>query len=345
MGSAAMRKTLSILGTGLVGSLLIACSGGSGGETVDPSGVLVQPARADWSTGYFQEALYSRGLEALGYEVADAIEVDPATFYPMLSAGDVDFWANGWFPIHDAFVQGLDGIEMAGRVLTGAGGGYLIDKAGADEFSITSLGDFARADVRAAYDSDGNDKANLVACDVGWGCAREIGYHLDELGLRDYIDEDQGKYDAILVSALERLRAGEHVLLYTWWPSWMIKLLRPGELTVVINLPRAVHPDGIAEERLTYGQLPGAVTNPVVTGFPVSDIHVMANRQFLAANAEARRLFEVMSVELTEVSAQNALMQRGEDTQADIERHVDEWISEHGSQWDRWLDSARDPPD
>ncbi|NIQ95139.1 MAG: proline/glycine betaine ABC transporter substrate-binding protein ProX, partial [Desulfuromonadales bacterium] len=32
-------------------------------------GVTVQPARATWNTGYFQEVLVRKGLEELGYSV------------------------------------------------------------------------------------------------------------------------------------------------------------------------------------------------------------------------------------------------------------------------------------
>ena len=38
-------------------------------------GTVVQPARATWDTGYFQEALYSKALEELGYEVLNHNEM------------------------------------------------------------------------------------------------------------------------------------------------------------------------------------------------------------------------------------------------------------------------------
>jgi glycine betaine/proline transport system substrate-binding protein len=34
-------------------------------------GITVQPARATWSSGFFLEALYSRALEDLGYDVKE----------------------------------------------------------------------------------------------------------------------------------------------------------------------------------------------------------------------------------------------------------------------------------
>ena len=59
-------------------------------------GVSVQPARATWNTGYFQEALVRAGLKDLGYDVADPKELQNPLFYQSVMLGDVDYWANGW---------------------------------------------------------------------------------------------------------------------------------------------------------------------------------------------------------------------------------------------------------
>ena len=66
-------------------------------------GTTVNMARANWSTGYMQAAIYEQLLEELGYEVTDPAqnELDPATFFPAAATGDVDFWVNTWTPVHD----------------------------------------------------------------------------------------------------------------------------------------------------------------------------------------------------------------------------------------------------
>ena len=63
-------------------------------------GVKVQPARATWNTGYFQEALVSAGLKELGYNVKKPKELQNPLFYQSLALGDLDYWTNGWFPNH-----------------------------------------------------------------------------------------------------------------------------------------------------------------------------------------------------------------------------------------------------
>ena len=94
--------------------------------------VQVQPARATWDTGYFQEAVYSLALEELGFKVLDHKEMDNPIFYREIAEGSVHFWANGWFPLHDQYKDFIkDKATLAGDVVVaGALQGYLIDKAG-----------------------------------------------------------------------------------------------------------------------------------------------------------------------------------------------------------------------
>jgi len=307
-------------------------------------GVTVQPARATWNTGYFQEALYSRALEELGYDVEDFQELDNPIFYQGVALGDVDFWANGWFPAHNQYSELFsDGATLAGTVVAGGAlQGYLIDKAGADEFGITSLADFERPEVAEAYDTDGNGKANLTACPEGWGCNTIIGFHLDEFGLRDYIDEGTAGYNIQMADTIARYGAGEHILFYTWTPNWTVKQLAPGEDVVWINVPAAAHPEGLTEAELTATGIPGAVSDPLLMGFASSDIMVVANQKFLDQNPAAAALFGAMELTLADIAGQNDRMNEGEDSQSDIEGHVDDWIAANQATWDGWLQAARD---
>ena len=88
--------------------------------------------------------------------------------------GDLDFWANGWFPLHAEYRE-LD--STAGRVQPvgfqvrpGALQGYLVDRITAKQPGITNLGDLAVPEVAAAFDRDGDRKADLIGWNVGWAC-------------------------------------------------------------------------------------------------------------------------------------------------------------------------------
>ncbi|MCF8044566.1 MAG: hypothetical protein K9J83_01800, partial [Desulfarculaceae bacterium] len=76
-------------------------TGIAGAGNLPGEGKTVQPARATWTTGFVLEAIYSRALEDLGYEVKDPKKLANPMFYESPVQGDVDFWANGWFPLHN----------------------------------------------------------------------------------------------------------------------------------------------------------------------------------------------------------------------------------------------------
>ena len=91
-------------------------------------GVKVQPARATWNTGYFQEALVRAGLKELGYNAKKPKELSNPLFYQALALGDLDYWTNGWFPVHDSQMP-KDFYDKGEKV------GYVV-KAGVQRFII-----------------------------------------------------------------------------------------------------------------------------------------------------------------------------------------------------------------
>ena len=338
------------LGGALLILILIAACGSSTPEVAAPTqvpmpgqGVSVQPARATWNTGYFQESLYSLALAELGYDVKDHQELDNPLFYQSVSQGDVDFWANGWFPLHNQYQETFEqGAGLYGTVsAAGALQGYMIDKAGADEFGITSLDDFKRAEVKEAYDADGNGKADLVACPEGWGCNTVIGFQIDAFDLRDHVDEITAGYSAGMADAISRFRNGEHVFFYTWTPNWTVNQMKPGQDVVWIEVPSAQHPEGHTEQDLLIPGVDGCVDDPCLMGFPGNDIRVVANDQFMNENPAAKRLFEVMAIPLGDIFKQNNRMNAGEDSQQDIVNHAKEWVATNQELWNNWLAQAR----
>ena len=94
-------------------------------------GVTLRPARATWSTGFFQEALARRGLEELGYDVKKTKNLQNPIAYKSIYLGDIDYWCNGNFPLHNEQLPKnfekkaviLDPIIKAGGMQ-----GYLVSK-------------------------------------------------------------------------------------------------------------------------------------------------------------------------------------------------------------------------
>ena len=309
-------------------------------------GIILNPARATWNTGFFQEALIRRAMEDLGYTVNKPKDLQNPIFYKSVTLGDVDYWANGWFPMHNAQLP-KDFDEKAEKVgyvaKAGGMGGYLVSKRDVDKFGIASLNDFKRDDVKKAFDSNGDGKADLTACPPGWGCEKVIDHHLKVYGLTDHINASKASYEAGMASALGNYKDGKPVFFYTWTPNWTVYKFKPGEDVMWVNVPEIKPSDAQEgfEDRMTVSDVSGAVSDPVKLGFVASDIRVVANKDFLAANPAAKRFFELFTLPLEDINAQNTRMNEGEKSDKDIERHADEWIADNQETWNMWLEEAR----
>lgn len=309
-------------------------------------GVEVNPARATWDTGFFQEALVRTGLKELGYDVEEPKTLQNPLFYKSLELGDIDYWTNGWFPNHVIQMpkHWEESMSIVGYVVK-AGGlqGYMVSKAHADKYGIKSLADFKRPEVKKAFDSNNDGKADLVACPPGWGCEKTITHHFKEYGLGDSINPIKAGYSASMADVLARFSNSEPVFFYTWAPNWTIGKLKPGKDVVWINVPEIVPTEGQMPgvERMTVSGIKGAATDPLKAGFVVSDIQIVANNKFLKKNPAAEKFFEVFTLPLADISAQNTKMQDGEKSAKDIDRHAQEWIKANQAMWNGWLDAAR----
>jgi len=311
------------------------------------AGTTVKPARATWDTGFFTEAIAAEGLKQLGYNVKKPKDLAVPLFYQSLTLGDVDYWVNGWFPMHDAQTpKNFDKkAEKVGYVVK-AGGlqGYLVSKKYAEQYNIKSLDDFKRPEVMKAFDSNGDGKADLVACPPGWGCEKVISHHFDVYGLDKYINPIKASYSASMAEALAKFKNGKPVFFYTWAPNWTIYKMQPGKDVVWINVPenKPTKAQSTAVRRMTVADVKGAVTNPVKLGFVVADVMTVANKKFLKENPAAATFLKNFKVPLGDINAQNTLMNEGEKSAKDIANHAKKWIAENKTTWDAWLTAARD---
>jgi len=299
-------------------------------------GKTVSMARATWDTGWFQAEIYKQMLEKLGYEVSDVKTLDNPPFYQAVGQGDIDLWVNGWFPLHDTYEDEFkDGAEKVGYVAKGGAlQGYLVDKKSAEKYGITSIEDFKKPEIKEAFDSNGDGKADLVACPPGWGCEKKIAKDLDDLELRDHINPIKASYSASMADALGRYKQGDPILFYTWTPNWTVGLLPPGEDVVWIEMPNAT-------EETTVADVQGCVDNPCELGWKANDIRPVANTEFVNNNPAVRALLEEASIPLLDIFDQNGKMNQGEDSPEDISRHASEWLEANADKVSGWLEKAR----
>lgn len=298
-------------------------------------GVTVRPVEGTNLEEKFQHRVLYRALEELGYTIAEPQEVEYQTIHLALGAGDGDFTAVHWDPLHQAFYDESGGgktMQRVGNLIEGALQGYLVDKASYDA-GVTNLGDLKKADVAARFDSNGDGKADLAGCVPGWGCERVIEHQLTEYGLRDTVEHNQGAYAAIIGDTIARHQQGKSVVYYTWTPYWVSGVLIPGQNVEWLEVPYSSLPDD-RKDNTTF--------NGKNLGFAVNSLRVVANSDFLQKNPAAAKLFELAKININDVSAQNNKINGGEDSDADINRHVDEWISANRAAFDSWLKAARD---
>jgi len=307
----------------------------------------VSMARATWDTGWFQAEIFKKLVEELGYAVNGPQTMDNLEFYLSAARGEMDLWANGWFPSHTPFleddrVQGK--VEAVGfEVKAGALQGYLVDKKTAVALGITSLGDLKDPKIAQLFDRNNNDKADLIGCSVGWGCERVVEHHLNAYGLAATVEHIQGDYSPLIDETIDRYKQGDPILFYTWTPNWTVGTLVPGKDVVWIQVPFTSLPkekEDLKDKTVIKG-VPGCVNDPCAMGFPPNDIRVVANKLFLAQHPDIRRLLELVQIPLKDISRQNAKMLDGEDAIEDIQRHAEEWVKRHRNTVDVWLEAAK----
>jgi glycine betaine/proline transport system substrate-binding protein len=329
--------------------LQTACSSAGGllgGSPERPGeGVSVRMARATWDTGWFQAEIFKALLEELGYDVREPIEtIENLPLYFFTAQGDIDFWANAWFPIHERYLRyskvSENVVPVGFQVRTGALQGYMVDKATAEELGITNLGDFKDPEIAAAFDHDGDGKADLIGCNVGWGCEIIIDHHLDVYGLRDTVSHVQGDYSELINETVARYESGQPVLFYTWTPNWTVSRMVIDEDINWLSVPFSALPDD-SSANTAVTSIPGCLEIPCDMGFAPSDIRISANIDFLKENPAAAQLFEVVEIPLDDIAAQNVLMADGENTPEDIRQHALEWIEANRNQVNIWLEAAR----
>lgn len=298
-------------------------------------GVTVRPVVQPVVEEFFQARVIDRALRDLGYTIAEPQEVLAQTAHLAVGTGDADYFTNSWDQLHDTFFNEAGGAQVmtkVGTLIEGALQGYLVDKASYDA-GVTNLGDLKDPAVAARFDADGDGKADLAGCVPGWGCERVIEHQLTEFGLRDTITHNQGEYNAIIADTIARASNGEPILYFTWTPYWVSGVLVPGENVEWLSVPYTSLPDGGTGNTEFDGKN---------LGFAVDNLRVIARNDFLEANPAAAKLFEVARIDINDVSAENKLIADGESSSADIDRHVEAWITENRAEYDAWLAAARE---
>jgi len=297
------------------------------------AGIKVQALQSPIGEETFQTMLVDRALEQLGYAPQPIKEVDYPTAHIAIANGDATFLAVHWDPLHRDYYDNAGGdakLLRTGQYAGPAAQGYMIDKATAEKYHISNIGQLRDPALAKLFDHDGDGKADLTGCTPGWGCEAMIENHMDAYKLRATVKHVQGSYSALIADTIGRYRRGEPILYYTWTPYWVSGVLVPGKDVVWLQVPFSSNPQK-ADTRLEDGS---------DYGFSVNTTRIVVNRAWAAQNPAAVKLFEVMRLPIADINAQNERMRSGENTQADIARHTAGWIKYHQQLFDGWIAQA-----
>jgi glycine betaine/proline transport system substrate-binding protein len=325
-------------------------------------GVSVIQARANWSTGYMQAAIYHNLLEELGYDVSEPadIELAPSNAYLAMAQGEYDFWVNSWFPIHYSFTGAempdgslvSDHVSVVGdEMVSGGLQGFLTNKSLVDEHGITTLDQIvADPDLVAIYDegdsTPGDGVIQILGCPEGWGCRVTIEETIQIAGWDNVEQVEIGAYDAVIGEAYARSQDGKPYIVYTWAPSAYVANLIPGVDAMWLSQEESSIHDGSITPTLNQQGPPAALgdsctNDPCLLTFVAADIRVTAGNDFLEANPAAAKLFELVIISPVDVALENVAYDGGENTTEDVHRHAAGWIADNRDAVDEWLAAAR----
>ena len=328
-------------------------------------GISFTMARASWSDGYFHAALFRQLLQMLGYEVSDPAEKElgPNLAYLAMARGDVDFWADSWYPNHNSWlINNLPDGSLVGEHISRVGGfmsegllqGYFITKSFAEEYGIRTLEDFSsNSEAVAAYDADdfspGDGIVDMYGCPEDWTCDDIISSQIDFSEL-DNIKQILASYEAMFAEAISKINEGQPALVHAWSPSPYIIELLPGEKVMWIGVEDVIddsNPLGRSggegwDQRPGQASIPADTCLYVVenglcqTGFKPADIVVTARNDLLENHPAAKRLFEVATIEPIVVAQMTIRVSNREDP----EDLAAEWIADNSELADSWIAEA-----
>ncbi|MGF3024953.1 glycine betaine/L-proline ABC transporter substrate-binding protein ProX [Methylobacterium aquaticum] len=342
MTVATCLKMLRIAG---MAALVGVVAGPALGQEMPGKGRTVRYAQSDsLGANYVLAQIVTRALKELGYDVK-LTTVNTTLFFQAAAQGDLDLATDVNFPQREPGFRAVekDADRIGSGLIVGGGiNGYLIDKKTADAHKITTLEQMKDPKIAALFGKDG--KADLINCDPGWSCGDVVDYQIDKFGLKNTVKSVRGKYEALMVEAVARVKRGEPAFFYAWSPSWVNNALVPGTDVVWLPTPEDALPPtvtnrGSALVNGVKGCAGGA--DPCRMAMASWNWGAVGNKKFLAANPAVKTLIENMKFPIDTWSGWEFAINKGGGSTSLVTRLAIEWIGTHKSQFDAWISTAR----
>jgi glycine betaine/proline transport system substrate-binding protein len=308
-------------------------------------GKLIRYAQGDsLGANYVVAQIAIKAMKELGYDVKLST-VNTSLFFQAAAQGDLDLATDVNMPQREPAFRAVEKqteLVGTGAIIGGGINGYLIDKKTALAHNITTLEQLKDPKLAGLFGKDG--RADLINCDPGWSCGDVVDFQLNEFGLKDTVRSVRGKYEALMVEAVARVKRGEPALYYAWSPSWVTNALIPGEDVVWLPTPRDALPPNVPKRGsalvpLVKGCAGGA--NPCRMAMATWNWASVANKDFIAANPAVRAFIEQMKFPLATWSAWEFNINKNGGSATLMTKMANEWLAENKPTYDQWVAAAK----
>ncbi|WP_118184497.1 glycine betaine/L-proline ABC transporter substrate-binding protein ProX [Paraburkholderia phosphatilytica] len=315
-------------------------------QALPGTGKTVNYAQGDSLGGnYVATQIIVKALQRLGYDVKLST-MNTTLFFQAAAQGDEDIATDVNFPQR---LPGYRAVEKdaqivgSGMIVGGGVNGYLIDRKTALAHNITSLDQLKDPKIAALFGGGDDDKAELISCDPGWSCGDVVDYQLGKFGLKDTVHAVRGKYEALMVNEVVRVKSGKPAFFYAWSPSWATNDLVPGKDVVWLPTPADALPPNVpsAGSALIHGvQGCAGGADPCRMAMASWNWGTVANRSFIAANPAVRALIEQVKFPVATWSHWESAISQDGGSAATITKLANEWMAANNGQFDQWVAAA-----
>ncbi|GGD35586.1 glycine betaine ABC transporter substrate-binding protein [Malaciobacter pacificus] len=285
----------------------------------------------------FQMEIVAEVLKKMGHEVTISNDVNYDIAYQTLAnnatSDEVYFLASSWDPLHNGKIDAVGSnkaIKFDNKFIANCAQGYLIDKKTADKYNIKYYNDLKKPEIAKLFDLDNDGKADLTGCNAGWGCEKVIEHQLDAYDMRGVVEHNQGEYSALIADTIANYKTGKSILYYTWTPYWVSGKLVPGKDVTFLQVTHSANPNTDSTK----------LPNGADYGFNVNHQKIVASAN-VKDYKDISKLFNIIKLDVNDVSGQNMLMANGQNKEKDIKRHVQKWLDMNKKQVDAWVKEAK----
>ncbi|WP_240766839.1 glycine betaine/L-proline ABC transporter substrate-binding protein ProX [Paraburkholderia flava] len=325
-------------------ALLVSASIASAAQPMPGKGKTIRYAQGDSLGGnYVAVQIMTKGLQMLGYDVRLST-MSTTLFFQAAAQGDADLATDVNFPQREPGFHAVEKqaeIVGTGMIVGGGVNGYLIDRKTALAYNITNLEQMKDPKIAGLFGKDG--KAELISCDPGWSCGDVVDYQLDKFGLKQTVHAVRGKYEALMVDAVARVKSGKPAFFYAWSPSWATNDLMPGRDVVWLPTPADALPPNVTNKgSALIANVTGCAggANPCRMAMSSWNWGAVANRQFIGANPAVRSLVEQVKFPVATWSQWESAISKNGGSPALISKLANEWLAANPTQLDQWVATA-----